>query len=254
MKKVDIFNPEDKIFKDICSNFTVSGIDIPVNKRKDVFYLGDEKNEIICGSPNCKIVNDKYDLNKLVGECKCDVNLNNNYIKINTNNKTDIMKNKTLTEISNSETWKNSFEIFKCLKNRKFMKGNEGFYISICSISVQSVCFLLYIVLNPKMAVVATLANPGKKTGIKKIVKTDDSSNEIMNKKDDNDNDKDDIKSKEMINGHKKKIKNNIINYGNRDEDKDEKYTKNKDGMHNTNFQYPGVKDLKLDTIKIENK
>ena len=254
MKKVDIFNPEDKIFKDICSNFTVSGIDIPVNKRKDVFYLGDEKNEIICGSPNCKIVNDKYDLNKLVGECKCDVNLNNNYIKINTNNKTDIMKNKTLTEISNSETWKNSFEIFKCLKNRKFMKGNEGFYISICSISVQSVCFLLYIVLNPKMAVVATLANPGKKTGIKKIVKTDDSSNEIMNKKDDNDNDKDDIKSKEMINGHKKKIKNNIINYGNRDEDKDEKYAKNKDGMHNTNFHYPGVKDLKLDTIKIENK
>jgi hypothetical protein len=85
-------------------------------------------------------------------------------------------------------------------------------------------------------------------------VKTDDSSNEIMNKKDDNDNDKDDIKSKEMINGHKKKIKNNIINYGNRDEDKDEKYAKNKDGMHNTNFHYPGVKDLKLDTIKIENK
>ena len=254
MKKVDIFNPEDKIFKDICSNFTVSGIDIPVNKRKDIFYLGEEKNAIICGSPNCKIVNDKYDLNKLVGECKCDVNLNNNYIKININNKTDIMKNKSFTETQNSDSLKNSFEIFKCLKNGKFMKGNEGFYITICSISIQSVCFFLYIVLNPKMALVAPLPNPGKKTNIKKIVKTDDSSNEIMNKKDAIDNDKDDMKSKEMLNGHKKKNKNNIINYEKKDEDKNDKYSKNKDGMYKSNFHRPEAKGLKLDTIKIENK
>ena len=51
-------NSDDKIFNDICSNFTVSGIDIPVNIRKNIFYLGEDKNKNICGNKDCKLIND----------------------------------------------------------------------------------------------------------------------------------------------------------------------------------------------------
>ena len=34
--KIDIFDSEDPIFNDICTNFTISGIDIPLDSRKDI--------------------------------------------------------------------------------------------------------------------------------------------------------------------------------------------------------------------------
>ena len=56
-----------------------------------------------------------------------------------------------MKNLPSSETAKNTFEIFKCFKNGKFLKANEGFYITLCSIGVQSVCFALYIILTPKL-------------------------------------------------------------------------------------------------------
>ena len=231
-KSIDVFNSEDKIFNDICSNFTVSGIDMPVNNRMDNFYLGEEKDEIICGIQNCNISNDKYNQNTLIGECKCGVNLYENYININMNNKYDIKKEKKATEIPNSKAWKNSFQIFKCINN---FKVNEGFLISIGSLSIQIISFVLYIIFQPKLAMIAPLANPGKKTNIKKIVRTDDSSSEI-NKKDENEseNDKDDMKSKDMLNNKNEINGEKIINYGNIDEDIEQKDS-NKDKI-NFNF------------------
>ena len=228
-KKIDVFNSEDKIFNDICSNFTVSGIDMPVDNRKDYFYLGEEKDEIICGVQNCNLSNGIYDQNTLVGECKCKVNLYDNYININMNNKTDIKKEKKINEIPNSEAWKNSFQIFKCINN---FKVNEGFYISIGCLGIQVISFVFYIIFQPKLAMVAPLANPGKKANIKKIVRTDDSSSEI-NKKDENENenDKDDIKSKDILNNKKEINGEKVINYGNIDEDI-EQQNSNKDKIN----------------------
>ena len=216
-KKIDVFNSGDKIFNDICSNFTISGIDMPVDNRKDIFYLGEKKDEIMCGIQNCNISNDKYGQNTLIGECKCRVNLYDNYININMNNKTDIKKEKKISEIPNSEAWKNSLQIFKCINN---FKVNEGFYISIGSLGIQIISFMFYIIFQPKLAMVAPLANPGKKTNIKKIVRTDDSSSEI-NKKDEND--KDDIKSKDILNNKNEINGEKVINCGNIDEDIEQK-------------------------------
>ena len=252
--KINIFDDESPIFNDICSNFTVSGIDIPVNSRKDIFYLGENKNEIICGNANCQIIKEGTNKkNELEGECKCDINLNLD--NINTNDETkDTKKEKSYkTTMSGSEKFKNSFSIFKCFKNGKFIKANEGFYITICSLGVQAVCFSLYLIFTPKLSLLSAIsvANPiGKKNGAQKDSKINNSykseeSGDIMNEKEE--------KSKPSYNNVK--IENNIMNYGNIDEDiiEDDKLSNNK-GIENTNFHYRDVNEIRLDTIKIENK
>jgi len=50
------------------------------------------------------------------------------------------------------------------------------------------------------------------------------------------------------------KIENNLMNYGNIDEEDDEKNSNNNIGINNTNFHCREAKEIKLDTIKIENK
>ena len=143
-----------------------------------------------------------------------------NWIKIN-NNTEKVNENKGTnnnTDIPNSEVVKNSFQIFKCFKNGKFLKANEGFYISLCSLSIQSVSFLLYIVLNPKLAFLATLANPTKKNSTDKKQKDNkkaEESGEIINKKEEMG--KDEIKEIQKKNACKKE--SNVINYGNIGED-----------------------------------
>ena len=261
--KINIFDEESPIFNDICSNFTVSGIDIPLNSRKDLFYLGDNKSEIICGNANCQIIKDNYNTNQFEGDCKCDINFDLNSINLNTDEKTDNKNEIKENNLSNSEKTKNSFQIFKCFKNGNFLKENEGFYITICSIGVQSVCFALYIIFTPKLPLLPTLslANPNpKKNNTEKNKNNRDRNNsyhseesgDIMNEKEEKEN-------KPKINNITDKIEVNIMNYGNIDEDiTDDDKLSNKNnaaGISNTNFHYrDNNNELKLDTIKIENK
>ena len=251
--KINIFDDESPIFNDLCSNFTVSGIDIPVNNRKDIFYLGDNKNEIICGSQDCQIIKeDTNKFNELEGECKCDINLNLNDINLNDKN-AENKKGKKYETIPSSETFKNSFAIFKCFKNGKFLKANEGFYITICSLGVQAACFTLYLIMAPKISLLAaiSLANPvGKKSATQRDSKINNSykseeSGDIMNEKEENKN----------SNNNSVNIGNKVMNYGNIDEEifEDDKISNNK-GIENTNFHYRDTNEIRLDTIKIENK
>ena len=137
-------------------------------------------------------------------------------------------------------------------RNGKFLKANEGFYISLCSLSIQSVSFLLYIVLNPKLAFLTTLANPTKKNNTDKKQKDNkktEENGEIINKKEKME--KNEVK--DIQNKNKAETKDNIANYGNVDEDIDEKFSNN-DGINNTNFHCREANELKLDTIQIENR
>ena len=259
--KIDIFDPEAPIFNDLCYNFTVSGIDIPINNRKDIFYLGENKSEIICGNSNCEIIKDNYNSNKFEGECKCDINFNLNNIYINQNK--ERKKETQLKEISSSQTFKNSFEIFRCFKGGKFLKANEGFYITICTLGVQSVCFALYLIFTPKIPFLSALsvANPiGKKNNTEKGMKNNNNSfknedsGDILNDKFENEQNKG---ANNNSNNLAEKIENNIMNYGNIDEDivEEDKFSNiNNAGITNTNFHFRETNELKLDTIKIENK
>lgn len=260
--KINIFDDEDETFKDICSNFTISGIDIPLDSRKNLFYLGDNKNDIICGNSKCDIIKDNYNSNNLEGECKCKINLNfDNITQIGNNQKAN--KKKKMKNLPSSETAKNTFEIFKCFKNGKFLKANEGFYITLCSIGVQSVCFALYIIFTPKLPLLPgiSIANPiSKKNNTNNNTLNNNSikseeSGDIMNDKDENQNETDSNQKENNL----VKIEDNVINYGNIDEEIDEdKFSynnnKNNNGIGNTNFHFRDTNEIKLDTIKIENK
>ena len=261
--KIDIFDSEDPIFNDICTNFTISGIDIPLDSRKDILYVGENKNEIICGNKNCYDIYNN--INEFEVKCECDINfeLNNNNINndnINENKKEKRHHNKT----SSTEAVKNSFEIFKCFKNGNFLKTNEGFYISVCTIGIQSICFVFYIILKPKIPLLPfaqiPVANPiGKKNNNEKkyqktnSFKTEDSG-DLMNEKDKKK--QTDTIQKQMIGDFTGTIENTIMNYGNIDEDiiDDEKISNNNKGINKTNFHCTEMKEIKLDTIKIENK
>ena len=261
--KIDIFDSEAPIFNDICSNFTVSGIDIPLDSRKNIFYLGENKSEIICGNSNCEIIKDNYNTNQLEGECKCDINIE--LKNINSNDESEEIKNEIeLKDISSSEEAKNYFQIFKCFKNGKSLKANEGFYITVITFGIQSACFTLYFIFTPKMPIVPlSVANPiSRKNNQEKNPKSNNNNNnsykseessDILNEKSENEQNKKPNTSK-----NNDKIENNIINYGNIDEDiiDDDKYSNNNvgGGIVNTNFHYRKANELKLDTIKIENK
>ena len=233
-----------------------------MNNRKDIFYLGENKTEIICGNSDCQIIKDNYNSKELDGECKCDINYNLNNININQNNENKKEKETPLKDISGSEKFKNSFEIFKCFKSGKFLKTNEGFYITICTLGVQSVCFALYLIFTPKLPFLSavSLANPNKKKGNQeKDPKTNNNyknedSGEILNEKFGNEQNKG---TNSNTNNFEEKMENNIMNYGNIDEDiveYDKLSTVNNAGITNTNFHFRETNELKLDTIKIENK
>ena len=258
--KIDVFDDEAPIFNDICSNFTLSGIDIPINSRKDIFYLGENKSEIICGNSNCQIIDNYNNNNELEGECKCDINLD--LINMNSNNEDlELKKENELKDISSSEEVKNYFQIFKCFKG-KFLKVNEGFYITVVTFGIQAVCFGLYFIFTPKISMIAfsSIANPiskknnnGNTSNNNNNTFKSEESGDGLNEKSEAEPNK---KSKNYINNNK--IETNIINYGNIDEDiiDDDKFSNNQvgGGVINTNFHYRETKELKLDTIKIENK
>ena len=59
---------------DLCENFTISGIDIPVKTRIQDIYLGKETEKIICLDNSCVFNNKSY--SNLTGICQCDISPN----------------------------------------------------------------------------------------------------------------------------------------------------------------------------------
>ena len=236
---INIFDSEDKIFNDICSNFTVSGIDIPVKIRKNIFYLGEDKNRNICGNEECKLINDISKTNE--AECTCNVNLNNNDINLY-----DIKKSDQKEESSKDDFLK----VFKCFDSKR-LKANEGFYISLAILFLQSASFLHYFLSTPKVPIIHPVANPGKKNESKNSqngneVETEDNK---LNKSDEKD-----IKTslnREDINDNNirsPEISNQVFNFGNIDEDIEEKNPED-----DNQIEKKDSNEIKLDTIKIGN-
>ena len=187
---INISKSEDPIFNEICSNFTVSGIDVPISSRKEIFL--EDKN----------------------------------------------------TKISSLEKAKNTFEIFNCFKSGNYLLTNEGFYISLCTFCIQSICFILYLISSPKIALFPgiPIANPVDKKTKKNSDYKAEETGEKMNKKDEND-------------AEEEKIENKIMNIGNIDEeidDDEEEIDENKKDLNVSNYKKEEKKKIKLDTLQIK--
>ena len=143
----NIFDKEESIFNDICNNFNLKNIDIPLRERRSLLYLGNMEKEILCNDINCDV---KYIiLANTTSFCDCGINTDLEFLlssedndRINGNNKEEydnfIEQKKTI----------NSFVLFKCAKeafNSKNIKNNVGFYISLALFVIQLALFIIYI-------------------------------------------------------------------------------------------------------------
>ena len=151
INNINVFNETDSIFTDFCFNFTIQKIDIPLIERREILFLGNHANELICLDSTCEISN--ISISDLAGTCNCPIHSELTFILQEIENKKIIFDKKG----------KNNFPIFTCYKsgfNKIVLKTNTGFYIGLFLILFQILFFVLYIISikYPKKA--KTPANP----------------------------------------------------------------------------------------------
>ena len=142
---IDPFKKNNQIFNDICKNFTIKEIDIPLKERRQIIFLGHKKKEIICNDLNCNI--EYYYLSNFTSICKCKISNDFNYLISNDyNNQKNEITYEEYQSFINSKSKINSFLILKCGKEAfklNNIKINQGFYISIIFLFIY---FILYII------------------------------------------------------------------------------------------------------------
>ena len=147
---INIFNMDHFIFNDLCKNFTIQNIDIPIKERREILFLGNIAKEIICNDINCDI--ESVSINNLTGECNCKIYIfmNNLFlIRESTNN----ISNEDYIKYINSKSKINSFLNLKCAKesfNSTNLKNNSNFFFSIILISIYIILFCIYYIYSRK--------------------------------------------------------------------------------------------------------
>jgi hypothetical protein len=66
---INIFNESDLYFSDLCSNFTIEKVDLPLKERREMLFLGNQVKEVICHDLTCEI--ESIVINQLTGICEC---------------------------------------------------------------------------------------------------------------------------------------------------------------------------------------
>ena len=137
--EIDIFNKDSPIFTDICKNFTIQSIDVPLKERREIFFLGKEAKEIICHDIDCNI--DSIEMKSFTGICSCKMETDIRKLfsdrPQNYNNITSLQ----YQEFIISDESVNSFLIFKCAKEtfNSNIKNNAFLYISITFLIGQTI-------------------------------------------------------------------------------------------------------------------
>ena len=137
INNINVFNETDSIFVDFCSNFTIQKFDIPLKERRDILYLGNQANELVCLDTTCEISN--ISIIEFIGSCNCTIQSELSLILQETENK----------KINFDKKGNNNFPVFTCYKNgfnKKYLKSNVGFFIGIILIVIQIILFVLYII------------------------------------------------------------------------------------------------------------
>jgi hypothetical protein len=140
----NIFSEDESVFNDICYNFNIKKIDIPLNERRKLFYLGNESMEILCSNINCEIKN--IFVSNATSFCDCGINTDFNYLF--TSNDININREEEYNKFIDGKKTVNSFLLFKCAKkafNAKNLKNNIGLYISCGLFVIQLVLLIVYI-------------------------------------------------------------------------------------------------------------
>ena len=191
LNNIDIFNISETKFTDLCSNFDIYGIDIPLKLRIQEIYLGEEKEKIICKDESCTLKNKT--LLDFIGICQCEM-ITNSIENIYNEDK----KNKNYEIQINSSKVKQAFNIFTCTKegfNKNSFKNNAGFNISLIMIIIQIILSVFFILFKKDIKSLNFISNPPKliihSDSIKEIEKENESNGENSHEEEQNNQSKD---------------------------------------------------------------
>ena len=138
----NIFTDDEPIFNDLCHNFNIKKIDIPINERRNILYLGNYAKEILCNDINCDIKNIIF--SNTTSFCDCGIKYEFNYLFSDE----EINNNEVYNNFLQEKKSINSFLLFTCAKEAftlKNIKNNIGFFISLGLFVIQLVLLLVYI-------------------------------------------------------------------------------------------------------------
>ena len=151
-KGIDVFNPNDNYFNDICQDYDNSdGKDIIIkDRRADKF-----QNATFC-QEGCTY--DGINVELKTANCKCDSNLiqndlENDDIESNNNNKEEKLNFDTLTEsflTSLLDFNINPFYCYNLVFNIKIFKNNIGFYFMFIISVIKLILFFAYLIKKVK--------------------------------------------------------------------------------------------------------
>ena len=183
---IDVFNPNDNFFNDICHKYNSEGKDIILKDRRNDYYI----NTTFCQN-GCTYIGMNYDLN--VANCLCDTSSVQGEKIIENNNKEEKSENlnfKTIAETFASNLLDFNFDVIFCYNlifDFQRLAKNIGFYIMFIMLILQIIFLIILLIkkfksikdfmfqfYNPKKNIKQTLStlknnftnitNNGKKT------------------------------------------------------------------------------------------
>ena len=167
-KEINIFDPNDDIYTDRCTNMTLFEIDIPIHLRKNYLLL-DEFNidALMCRDMDCEII--EYNFKNRTSKCQCPVRRNMDvldYLFEENDIKYTLSKKKEKAK-GISEAAKAISCTKEGLKYSNF-KNNDAAILILVFFIIQFVCYIAYGCFGKPIANISslpsvhTLANPPK--------------------------------------------------------------------------------------------
>ena len=161
-KGINIFDENDDIYTDTCTNLTLYKIDIPINLRKNYLFLHEYYLPLLCHDVECELI--EVNLTNRTSTCQC--KMGNTYQDIFQETNIEFVPYKSDVEAKGiSEAAK----VIKCMRKGlkyKFFKNNEAAIFILIAFILQICCYVAYGCfgkpLNNVPNIPATLANPPK--------------------------------------------------------------------------------------------
>ena len=159
---INIFDENDDIYTDTCTNLTIYKIDIPINLRKNYLFLHEYYKPLLCHDVECELI--EINLTNRTSTCQC--KMGNIYQDIFQESNIEFVPYKSDVEAKGiSEAAK----VIKCMKKGikyKFFKNNEAAIFILIAFILQVCCYVAYGCfgkpLNNVSNIPTTLANPPK--------------------------------------------------------------------------------------------
>ena len=146
-KGIDVFNPEDDFFNDICHSYNnTDGKDIVLNDRRTEIY----KNATFC-EEGCTYTGMNYDL--MVANCICDSSyLQKEEDNTKNNEENKFTQNTTFNSVTKSfisNLFDFNFDVIYCINlgfDIKILVNNIGFYSLAIMFILQIILFFVYLI------------------------------------------------------------------------------------------------------------